>query len=99
MKAAQKLRAEFWVLVEKNMRRADRTGDQRIHRNDFSLPLRAEQVPVGLDLAGTDQLGVESNIAAARRALEDENKTILRIIVMVFALVPRRHIENLGQQQ
>ena len=87
------------MLVEKNLRRIDRPGHQRIDGDDLTLPLGIEQIPVGANLRGIDQLRIKSDIARPRRAFEDEDITVLRIIVMMLALEPIGFVKNLGQHQ
>src|ERR1044071_3581613 len=95
MQLSDEFRTEIRLSIKKYLRRAYRSRDQRIHRDDFSLPLRAEQVPIRFDLSRIYQLGVKSNFAAPRRAFEHEDVTIFRIVVMMSALVPSRKIDDI----
>src|SRR5258706_13278167 len=99
MEAAQELWPKLGMFVEKNMRRADRPRRQRIDRDDLAFPFWIQQIPIGFDLGWIDQLGVIGDLAAARRAFENENITILRVIVMMLAFIPSGKIENIGQEQ
>ena len=82
------------MLIEKNLRRIDRSGHQRIDGDDLSLPFWLEQIPVGANLRGIDELGIEGDIAGPRRAFENKDVTILRIIVMMLALKPIAFVDE-----
>src|ERR1041385_1270904 len=99
MQPPDKLWAEIGLSIEKYLRRADRAGDQRIDGDDPSLPFWVEQIPVRFDLRRPDHFGVEGNFAAPGRAFENKNIATLRIIVMMFALIPSRRIDDIREPQ
>jgi len=58
------------MLIEKNLRRIDRAGDQWIDRDDLTFPFRIQQIPKRADVFRIDELGIVSQLAAARRSFE-----------------------------
>ena len=67
-----------------------------IEGDDLAFPLGVEQIPVGFETGGIDELGVVAQ-QEQRRADVDQNIAPFGIDELLFALPPLRLIFDLGQ--
>jgi hypothetical protein len=88
------------MIVKKLPRNASSADSANINRENFSLELGIEKIPVGFVLAWVEQLAIVSCPGAGRYvALIDKNVLALFIGVFMFAFPPFRRVRDLRQNQ
>src|SRR4029077_4023115 len=94
---ADEIHAELRVKIKKSKCRLSRSGPTRIVHDQFALPFWIEQILVGLELLGVDELGIIENNAALERG--HNHQCTVRIEKFQSPTAPRFGIFNVRENQ
>jgi hypothetical protein len=70
----------------------------RIEGDDFSFPLGVEEIPIGCQFLGVDQVRIDADLDAPAVTDKCQDVSFFGIDVAQFALPPFRAIDNLRQR-